>query len=87
MGAGILRALVVADAGNEPVPGVVLLGQMVHGQLGPLAVVKVQVKLLATALPARSLGPPAPPRMVAVYVVLAASAALGFRIARRVAAS
>ncbi len=53
---------------------------------GAVPVVNVQVKVVARALPARSFTPLAPPSTVAVYVVAAASAAVGVRVAVRVVA-
>ena len=63
--------------------------QIVHGQTGPAAVVKVQVTLDARRLPAMSftVGSVVPPLRVAWYAVLAASAADGVSLAVRVAGS
>ena len=62
-------------------PGVAVALQTLHGHAGPAPVVNDQTKLLASALPARSFTPLAPPLIVAVYVVDAASAADGVSVA------
>ena len=57
--------------------GVVDALQIEHGQAEPVPVVNDQTKLPASALPATSFTPLAPPAIVAVYVVDAASVADG----------
>ena len=64
-------------------------GQIVHGQTGPAAVVKVQVTSDARRLPAMSftVGSVVPPLTVAWYAVFAANGADGVSRAVRVAES
>ena len=60
--------------------------QIEHGQLPKAAVANDHTTSLASALPAASLTPLAPPLIVAVYVVAFASGAVGVRVAVTVAA-
>jgi hypothetical protein len=77
------------ESDSDGFAGVVELLQPLHGQLGPAAVVKDQVKSATSALPERSLirGSVLPPFKVAVYVVEGDSVAAGSSIAVLVAAS
>ena len=80
MDAGVRRGLVEPHAGNRAAR-VGAEAQIEHGHAGPAPVVNDQTKLLASALPARSFTPLAPPVIVAVYVVDAASATAGDSVA------
>src|SRR5262249_6033699 len=71
-------------------PGTVAVLQILHGHVpggGADAVVNDHVKSPASAFPAASFTPLAPPLTVAVYKVFAARAAAGVSVARRFAAS
>ena len=77
-----------AFASDAAPAGVVVAGQIVIVAGGAAPVVKDQVALAASALPATSLtrGSTPPPLTIAVYVVEKASVALGVKVATRVAA-
>src|SRR5881275_105032 len=68
---------------TDALPGVVVDCQLEHGQFEPVPVVNVHVTSAATALPATSFAPAAPPFMVAVYAVETARAFVGVSVAVR----
>src|SRR5918992_6275658 len=72
---------------TDAVAGVAVSSQSEHGQIAGVAVENVHVRSVASWLPARSLMPPGPLSIVAVYVVDSASGALGRSVAVSVWAS